>query len=140
MKPDWLEELDHTADAGVVVSAATLERLFERAALALFRLVVSPASVRQRRVQTVRVEASDREALMVRWLSELNFLQQTEHLAFGQVEVLALSDHQLLAEAWGEPIDPARHAIRTEVKAVTYHGLRIWLEGGLWRAQVIFDL
>jgi len=26
------------------------------------------------------------------------------------------------------------------VKAVTYHGLRIWQEAGQWRARLVFDV
>lgn len=39
----------------------------------------------------------------------------------------------------GEPIDPARHALGVDVKAVTFHQLRFWREGGLWKAVVVVD-
>ena len=34
-----------------------------------------------------------------------------------------MSDAGLKATAWGEPLDPARHVLAHEVKAITYHGL-----------------
>ena len=40
----------------------------------------------------------------------------------------------------GEPIDPARHRLAREVKAVTYHQAWVREADGLWRAQVVFDL
>jgi SHS2 domain-containing protein len=48
----------------------------------------------------------------------------------------------------GERYDESRHPLRSLVKAITYHGLRIWHElgdgdageGERWRARVLFDL
>ena len=42
--------------------------------------------------------------------------------------------------AWGERIDPARHVLAHEVKAITYHGLRVEREGDGWVAEVIVDI
>jgi SHS2 domain-containing protein len=36
--------------------------------------------------------------------------------------------------------DPQRHPIDTEIKAVTYHQLRIEQREARWEARVIFDL
>ena len=45
--PDWFREIDHTGDIGIQVTAPTLPRLFERAALGTFhvsrtRITTSP--------------------------------------------------------------------------------------------------
>jgi SHS2 domain-containing protein len=40
----------------------------------------------------------------------------------------------------GEPYDPARHEIKVEIKAVTYHQLTIKQEGGQWVGRVIVDI
>lgn len=39
----------------------------------------------------------------------------------------------------GEVIDPARHLLGVDVKAVTFHQLKIWREGRLWKAVVVVD-
>jgi SHS2 domain-containing protein len=44
------------------------------------------------------------------------------------------------AIAHGEKIDPGRHEIKTEIKAVTYHGLYLRQTERGWEAQVIFDV
>ena len=46
----------------------------------------------------------------------------------------------LTAELAGEPYAPARHDVRTEVKAVTYHQLSVTRQAGGWVARVILDL
>ena len=45
-----------------------------------------------------------------------------------------------LATLQGEPLDPARHPIDTEIKAVTYHQIAVEQVGGRWQARVIFDI
>jgi SHS2 domain-containing protein len=43
-------------------------------------------------------------------------------------------------EARWEPYDAARHPLRTELKAVTWHQLSASESGGRWKARVIFDV
>jgi len=44
------------------------------------------------------------------------------------------------AIARGEVLDPARHEIKTGIKAVTYHQLYVEESEGGWETQVIFDI
>jgi SHS2 domain-containing protein len=43
-------------------------------------------------------------------------------------------------EAAWEPYEAARHPLRTELKAVTWHQLRVTRENDAWTARVIFDV
>ncbi len=138
--PAWLTVMDHTGDAGIQVRAERVENLYARAAWAMFSLISDPDAVELARENLVHAKAPDREALLVRWLSELLFLHETEHLVFGRFDVCEVADTELQAVVWGEPVDPERHVLGMEIKAVTYHGLQVAREGDGWRAQVIFDL
>ena len=46
----------------------------------------------------------------------------------------------LTAAARGEPIDRRRHEMDMEVKAITYHGLKVQRDGDGWLAEVIVDI
>lgn len=138
--PAWFRELDHTADTGIEVWAATLPELFERAAWGLFAILTDPEAVEPRHTVSFELEAPDVQALLVRWLSELNYYHITRRWVFGRFKVVQLTEQRLRAQAQGEPIDPARHPIYTEVKAITYHGLRLEQRDGQWYARIIFDL
>ena len=46
----------------------------------------------------------------------------------------------LTARAWGEPLDRTRHDLQHEVKAITYHGLRVEPAPDGWLAEVIVDI
>lgn len=44
------------------------------------------------------------------------------------------------ATAWAEPVDPKRHELDMEIKAITYHGLKVERDGDGWLAEVIVDI
>ena len=138
-RPEWLEIVDHTADIGIRVWADDVKMLFERAAWAMFSLLTDMRRVQPRRTWRVSVEASDREALLVRWLSELNLMHQTRGALFSRFEVTECAEKRLRARMQGEAIGD-RHRIHTEIKAVTFHDLAVGRVGDVWRAQVIFDV
>jgi SHS2 domain-containing protein len=138
--PEWLTFVDHTADGGIAVEAPDLVQLFERAAYAMFSVITDLAAARATETSCISIEAPDHLALLVGWLSELNYRHVTEHRIFSKFEVLALSEHHLEAEVSGEIFDPARHTIFTEIKAVTFHDLQLKRDEHGWKAQIIFDL
>ncbi|MCE9615223.1 MAG: archease [Lentisphaerae bacterium] len=139
-RPAWLEPVDHTADAGFVVGAATLPQLFERAARGLFALIGDLDTVRGIDEECIAITAQDLPALMVQWLSELNYRHQTLQRVYGRFAVESVTPTSLTARVRGEPIDRARHRLYTEVKAITFHGLQVDQVGRRWRARVIVDL
>jgi SHS2 domain-containing protein len=131
------EELDHTADVGIRAHGASLDELFAAAAAGMFSLVADLRKVRAVGEVEVRVKADDLEALMVRWLSELLFLHETQRLLLKEFDV-RIDGTSLEARARGETIDKKRHELKLNIKAVTYHRLRIDRKAGL--AEVIFDI
>jgi len=131
---------DHTADIGMDVGAPTLEALFETAALALFDIVTDPARVEPRDVLPVEAAGADHEETLVRWLSELLFLHDTRDLLFCGFRVLEISGTSVRGTATGEPFDPERHEVRTEIKAVTYHQVTVTRERDLWKARIVLDV
>ena len=138
--PGWLKFVDHTADAGIAVEASDLARLFERAAWGMFFIATDVAAVRPTQTTRISIDAPDREALLVRWLSELNYRHVTEHRIFSEFRVTALGKRHLEVDVSGEIFDPARHTIFTEIKAVTFHDLKLERDSRGWKAQIIFDL
>lgn len=135
------ETFEHTADLGLRVRAADLDTLFAEAGLALFSAVVTDPekTVRPQQRIDVQLTGDDREFLLFDWLKTLLFHVDAEHLLFSKFEV-RVRDDGLTASAWGEPFDPARHTYEHEVKAITYHGLRVARVAGQWEAEVIVDI
>lgn len=138
--PPWLTVLEHTADLAVLVTAGHLSQLFCRAAQAMFFLVLGKQEVRCKASVDLRATAPDREALLVYWLSELNYLHVTEGWLFGGFRVRSLTDTELTAAATGEKLQPGKHRIAREIKAVTFHDLRIDQTADGMQARIVFDV
>lgn len=133
--------LPHTADAAFEVEAPDLPRLFEAAAAVVFDLVVDVERVAPGPLEaTVVAEALERETLLVAWLSALLGEAMARQAVFGAFAVDALEPTRVAGRAWGEPLDPARHGFKTEVKAVTYHDLALTEVPGGLRAHVVVDI
>jgi SHS2 domain-containing protein len=139
------ETFDHTADLGLRIRAADLSALFAEAGLALTSLLVEdPAAVRggEARVE-VKLPPDDLQFLLFDWLKALLSRFETDRLLFSRFEVKVVSaEAGLDAVAWGERCDESRHELSHEVKAITYHGLKVVREadGGGWLAEVIVDI
>lgn len=137
---EGVQLVEHTADTGLLVRAPDLAVLFGRAALGMFAVLANLRKVVPVRAARVEVEAEDLEGLLVRWLSELNYLHVTRRELYTKFDVHEVKSTLAVADIWGEPIDTERHTVYTEIKAVTFHGLRLEQSSEGWVAQVIFDL
>ncbi|HDI60483.1 MAG TPA: archease [Desulfobacteraceae bacterium] len=132
--------IEHTADGGLTVEAATAEALFAEAALALVAQIVDPVHIQVRQWRELALGGADWTDLMVNWLREVLYLFNGELWLAGKVEMGRLAPAGLAARLGGEAFDRTRHDVKNEIKAVTYHQARVKFENGRWRAQVIFDL
>jgi SHS2 domain-containing protein len=140
--PQGYEFFAHTADVGALVRGVTLRRLFENASRAMFDLICDRRAVRPRRAVRIAVRGSSLEDLLVRWLSELLFRLETDGMLFTSFAVERVDRTLLRARgtARGEVIDRTRHALLREVKAVTYHQIRLIRGRSAWRVRIVFDV
>ncbi len=126
--------IDHTGDIGIDVSAPTLEALFAEAGRALFEILVE-ASPGAGTPEEFPVLGADPPEELREFLAELLYRFSAERKVYGE---FAPAPGGIRAVA--EPFDPARHAVRTELKAVTWHQLDARREKDGWIARVIFDV
>ena len=132
--------VEHTADIGIDITAPSFEELLRTAARALFDLMVDLDTIRPTAPYLVRARGGDTEELLVRWLSELLYLRDTQDLLFCRFDLQDVEPVGLTCVAWGEHFDPSRHAAKTGIKAVTYHQVTAVRTPEGWRARVIFDV
>ncbi|MCK4601901.1 MAG: archease, partial [Phycisphaerae bacterium] len=134
------ETFDHPADVGLAAKADTLGELFEALAEGLAEVICPRRQVARAETRWVSAAAEDLEALAVDFLSEVMAAIQEDHFMVTAVQVEEISDRAVTVALTGEPYDPARHEIKIEVKAVTYHQLLVAREDGGWAGRVILDL
>ncbi|WP_456481886.1 archease [Methanopyrus sp.] len=138
------EEIEHTADAAFRVWADTPEDLLVEAAKALFDLITDLDAVEPREEVEIEAEGEDLVELLHDWLEEIHFRHEVDGMLFSDFEVRELKEDEdgwkVRGVARGEPYDPDRHPFHTEVKAVTYHNMRVERENGRWVAEYVVDL
>lgn len=128
-------ECDHTADGEIEVWAESLEELFAYSAKGMYALGGVELSPEPRSTQELQFSAVDDEALLVNFLGELIYLWEQHHLAFDCFE-FELKDQNLKVKAEGAPIKTAAR----QIKAITYHRLKIECRGGSYYTHLVFDL
>jgi SHS2 domain-containing protein len=134
------EILNHTADIGIVVYGEDLKSLFQNAGEVFFHLITDLKKVRLRTEREIKIRGESLERLMVDWLTELLYLHEVEGLLFKRFEVESVGKDGLKAKAKGETYREGIHVIKTGVKAITYHQIKVRKEKKDWKAQIIFDL
>jgi SHS2 domain-containing protein len=134
--------LPHTADGKFQAYGQTLEEAFANAALATASLMWDWTNVEPRLRHFVHVRGIDREQLLVKFLGEIPYLFETKRFLLGKVDGLRIRPEfegfSLEALLGGETLSD-RHEIFGDVKAVTYHELKIEECGG-FTVQVVVDM
>jgi SHS2 domain-containing protein len=134
------EFFEHTADIGLRIRAPDRQSLFADAAHSLFSLLVANLeTVRCVQLENFVIAGREDDYLLFDWLNELLYTFETKRLLFAQFDV-QVDDSGITAVCCGEPIDPTRHELDHEVKAITYHELKVENTGHEWLAEVIVDI
>ena len=136
------EFIEHTADVGIRVYGKTLEDLFKNAARAIFKLIVDFKPTNQEK-ETILLEAETLDELFVTWLNELisiffscQFLPAEYNILIEEMD----NKQTLKANILGQNFNPYENKINMEIKAATYHNLKIEKKDGGFVAEVILDV
>lgn len=140
------ELIEHTADVGIRVRGKDLKELFENAAAAMFNIMAepkpAPAGPAAKEIPefkiNVRQKAENLEELFVNWLNELLSLSSVKGRIFTGFTMHKVDKNSLEAQVSGE--DVKNYKVNTEIKAATYHELKVREASGGWQAEVIFDV
>ena len=134
------EIFEHTADFGIRARSADLEGLFADAAHALFSLMVANLDgVSPVDEMSFEIDGDQPDELLHDWLAELLYTFCTRRLVFKEFEIKR-TPSGISAIARGEPLNTARHEIDVEVKAITWHALKVEQTADGWLAEVIVDV
>lgn len=135
--------LSHTADIRVSISARTVEKLFTNSSSCLFELLTD-TKAKPKITREIQLEAQDLEELLVFWLNELiSIFYSFKFLPLQyKIKINDLANLKILqAKIEGIDFDPYNNKhIKLEIKAATYHNLKIEKNKKGFEAQVIFDV
>ena len=139
MEATPFEILEHTADVGLVARGSDLSELFRNAARGMFSLICDTSRVQKKETVPIEVRDENLDFLFFAWLDELLYLTSARRFVFCDFAA-EVTEGAARGAAMGERMDPARHDLRLEIKAVTYHELKVVKQNNLWTATVIFDV
>jgi len=137
MGASWHRWIDHTSEVQLQVGAESFGGLAAEAGRALGLLLlrgVPPEVAGPPR--ELEVSSADREALLVDWLNEILFVAETERWVPVEFEIRDASPIRLRAAARGVEVEEPP----SNVKAATFHGLRVEERDDGLHAEVIFDV
>ncbi len=134
-EPAGFCEHEHTADWELEAWAPDLPGLLEQAARGMYALSGTQLEPAPRLQRHISLTADDPESLVVTFLQELLYLGETEGIGFDEYNI-QVQDHQLNARLAGAPI---RSQLK-EIKAVTYHNIKVVKNEDGVQVRIVFDI
>jgi SHS2 domain-containing protein len=137
--------IDHIADIAVEVSAHNLEELFKVSCTAWRIAAVQSKNSFSNDCREIYFQAESLEELLVNLLNELNFLLYSDLWVFNSVSSLSIFTDEnkyfnLTANISGEYFSKDVHHFKEEIKATTYHQLKIEKRNNLYSTTIVFDI
>ncbi|MCD4783394.1 MAG: archease [Candidatus Eremiobacteraeota bacterium] len=146
------EIIEHTADIGIRAFGRTREKLFENCAIGMMSIILgadygkacdlndAASSYFNPREEIVEVEAEDGEGLLYSFLAEILYLFEGENFIPLRFNNSKIHDRMFTTSIPGVNYDSNLFEIINEVKAVTFHRMKIEKKGDMWQTDVIFDI
>jgi SHS2 domain-containing protein len=129
-------EREHTADWELEVWAPDFPGLLEQSARGMYALSGLRLQTGSRQSRSISLHGEDKESLLVRFLTELLWLEQEFGLGFDSFSLTIDSQLNLDAELYGTAIEK----LDKEIKAVTYHNLEVQTTQQGLRVTIVFDV
>jgi SHS2 domain-containing protein len=129
-------ERAHTADWELEVWAPDLPSLLEQSARGMYALSGLQLQSGSPQTRSIILHGEDAESLLVRFLTELLWLEQEQGLGFDEFSLVVDSLYNLQAQLGGSGIVK----LDKEIKAVTYHNLAIQTTKQGLRVRIVFDV
>ena len=143
MPYQYLEEIAK-ADVAFEAWGETQEETFIAAADAMMNVMVADLStIRMKERQSLHLEADALDMLLFELLQELIFQKDAARLLLRvkELRIWREAEHyRLTGAAEGEELDPRRHDLIVDVKAVTLHRFGVERTDRGWKAMVILDI
>ena len=136
----FYQPISHTADIGFKAWGNTLEELFSNAARAMTDCMVQVDDGVPTQTVFVQLKADSLEELLVKWLSEVLYHFETGGLLGLGFTVLQCQMKDFKATLHGVSWDSEKSPLKTQIKAVTFHEMKVEKKNNRYEVQVILDV
>jgi SHS2 domain-containing protein len=135
--------IDHVSDAMVEAYGRTLGEAFAHSARALVNLVCNVSKVDPDKIVTIETTGFDRKSLLYNWLEKVLLVLLIDNIILAKFEV-KIKRHKdkyyLFSTCKGDDFLRQKHEYKVEVKAITYHGMKITNKKGKVIIGFLVDL
>lgn len=128
--------LDHPSDVRVQAFGKTKEELFLHSLEGMNEILKLKILDKKLENREIKVKSVDANALLVDFLSEVLYRIQTNKEVYNEIKFTKFSDTELEAELIGNKVE----SFGEDIKAVTYHNLKIEQKNGLFETIILFDI
>jgi len=133
------------ADLAFEATGKSLGELFTTAARAVSESMVNSKTVAKKVKRTLKLENKEIDKLLFELLEEIVFLKDSEQLVFKTTKAKVnqnkkTNSYELQATLEGEKINPERHELHNDIKAITYHMFYVKKTLKGWKARVVVDV
>ena len=129
-------EIEHTADWSICVHGSTLRDLFVNAAVGMYSLMADISTLTPTIEREIKVASGDVEALLVRWLNELLYHTEMNGEMFCEFAITSLDSTRITSSAKAS----CGVEIKKQIKAVTFHNLKIVSANDGYEVTLVFDV
>ena len=135
--------IEHTADIAVDLTASSIEELFICAAEAWKCAIYDGDKLKSDETKRIKLNTDSLEELLVDFLSEINYFLLTKKWICTSVSSLSIKhniEFQLQTELNGINLKDELIELNEEIKAITYHQLKIEKIENEFRTRIVFDI
>jgi len=138
------KEIEHTADVGICASGPSLPGLFASALYGMYSVMLGDTDIVENDILNLDLKEDSLEELLNSWLSEINYLALVKKFFVHAIPEMQITEsdngYHLKAKLSGDLNPKYDQYFQTEIKAITYHQLKIEKSPQGYTAQIIFDI
>jgi SHS2 domain-containing protein len=131
--------LPHTADIMIKARGKTYSRLFMNAARGWAEIAGAEGDGGKAFKVTLKLIDANYESLLIRFVNELNYTAVTKNAVIEGLKIRKLNADRLEAEIWGRR-NVKDIVFLKEIKAATYHDLKVKRSGNTLNASITLDI
>jgi len=135
------EPFETTADVGLRVYGKNPVELFENASKGMFSLIFEPFQLQNFVIKNIEIEGDNPEDIIVSLLSELIYLLETQNFVLSNLKGREINPKKYTFTLEGESYNKEKHSFLMQIKAVTFHNLKIKKEkDNKLTVDIVFDV
>ena len=135
--------IEHVSDAIVEAYGRTLSEVFANSARALINIVCDLSRIDLNKKFIIETEGFDQISLLYNWLEKVLLTLLVDNIALADFDITierSRDKYNLFSTCRGEAFSEQKHHYKVEVKAITYHEMKISRKNDMFIVQFLVDL